>query len=121
MKDAEDLQYPGVILNINPYGMCVRLADSLPPGTVVMIQLMRDESFTAPLSAPVEGTVVRNAEDKPGYMDHGVEIIQRAIERAASRAANVGGLQWRRDKRPPTRMHTIDLRVGGRGLRRTER
>jgi len=119
-KEIPGLISQGVIININPYGMCIRMLESLAPGTPVVVQLMRDEEFRVPLSAPVEGTVVRNADVPDGFMDHGVEILQRAIERA-ERPLRPLGQRNRPTQRGPVRMHTIDFRVGERKPGRTER
>lgn len=119
-KDAPDLVSQGVIININPHGMCIRMLEPLPPGTSVLVQLMRDEEFKVPLSAPVEGMVVRTSEVDEGFMDHGVQLLQKVIEREAMSPSHAR-LNRGRLQRRPTRMHTIDLHIGNRGPRRTER
>ena len=119
-KDAPDLVSQGVIININPYGMCIRMLELLAPGTSVVVQLMRDEEFRVPLSSPVEGMVVRNADVPDGFMDHGIEVLQRALERAEARFISVNG-RSRKASRGPVRMHTIDFRIGDRGSKRTEK
>ncbi|HRK34305.1 MAG TPA: hypothetical protein PLJ47_06890 [Candidatus Hydrogenedentes bacterium] len=110
----------GVIININPYGMCIRMLEPLGPGTPVVVQLMRDEEFRVPLSAPVEGMVVRNADVPDGFMDHGIELLQRVLERKETRYIPVSSRN-RGNARGPSRMHTIDFRIGDRGIKRTER
>lgn len=116
-KDAAELSTQGVIINITPYGMCVRMMDNIAVGTEVSVQLMRDERFNEPLSPPVDGLVVRVSDDPEGFMDHGVQLLQKQLERQDSRP-----LYARRpsspQKRPRTRMHTIDIRIGGVGKRR---
>ncbi|NUM54828.1 MAG: hypothetical protein HUU46_14375 [Candidatus Hydrogenedentes bacterium] len=119
-KEVPGLINQGVIININPFGMCIRMLDSLAPGTMVLVQLMRDEEFRVPLSSPVEGTVVRNADVPDGFMDHGVEILQRAFEQKETKV-RYADQRARATQRSPVRMHTIDFRVGDRGTRRTER
>lgn len=119
-KDAAELTNQGVIMNINPYGMCIRMLDSLAPGTTILVQLMRDEEFRVPLSAPVEGMVVRNAEVPEGFTDHGIELLQRALERKQTTVRHAPG-RGRTPARGPVRMHTIDFRIGDRGPRRTEK
>ena len=119
-KEVPGLINQGVIININPYGMCIRMLESLPAGTSVVVQLMRDEEFRVPLSAPVEGMVVRNADVPDGFMDHGVEILQRALERKEPRV-RYADQRGKTVQRGPVRMHTIDFRVGDRGPRRTEK
>ena len=119
-KDAPSLVSQGVIININPYGMCIRMLDALPPGTEVQVQLMRDEEFRVPLSSPVEGMIVRNAEVPEGFMDHGIQVLQQALERKEPRV-RYNDLRGRQNARGPIRMHTIDLRIGDRGPKRTEK
>ena len=121
LREVPDVTYQGVIINVTPYGMCIRMIDSLPPGSVVMVQLMRDEEFRYPLSSPVEGLIVRNSEEEVGFMDHGVQLLRKAIASAPNRGAVPS-------VRPPavrrsgtTRMHTIDLHVTNHGIRRTDR
>lgn len=120
-KEVPDLTYQGVIINVTPYGMCVRMLDSLPQGTIVMVQLMRDEEFRYPLSAPVEGMIVRNAEDEIGFMDHGVQLLRKALERPATRPVVSQTRRPASTRSTRTRMHTIDLHVTDRGIRRNER
>jgi len=114
-KEVPGLINQGVIINITPYGMCIRMLEPLAPGTAVVVQLMRDEEFRVPLSAPVEGTIVRNADVVPdGFMDHGIEVLQRMLERKEPRV-RYADQRGRPAQRGPVRMHTIDFRVGGRG------
>ncbi|MDZ4859633.1 MAG: hypothetical protein SGI88_11685 [Candidatus Hydrogenedentes bacterium] len=119
-KEVPGLISQGVIININPYGMCIRMLELLAPGTPVVVQLMRDEEFRVPLSAPVEGMIVRNADVPDGFMDHGVEVLQRVLERQEARFVPVNGRN-RQTPKGPVRMHTIDFRIGDRGVRRTEK
>lgn len=120
-KDTPDLSFQGVIVNVTPYGMCIRMLDSLPQGTIVMVQLMRDEEFRYPLSSPVEGLVVRNSEEEVGFMDHGVQLLRKAIERPESRPIVAQSRQPKTPRTTRARMHTIDLHVTDRGIRRNER
>jgi len=117
LKDAPETEYLGVAMNVSPHGMLIRMMDPLPPGTAVMIQMMRDEQFRDPLAAPVEGMIVRNELEDEGFTDHGVQLLQQEIERRESRPVS---LQRRRPlpKRQPPRMHTIDITVGDLGTRR---
>src|SRR5262245_22381829 len=52
-------QIEGIILNLTPHGMLVRVMQSLEIGTKVEVQMMRDENFQKPLAEPRYGTVVR--------------------------------------------------------------
>lgn len=120
-KEMPDLTYQGVITNVTPYGMCVRMIESIPAGSLVQIQLMRDEEFKYPLSAPVEGMVVRNSEEEVGFMDHGVQLLRKAISHATNRPVANAIRRPVTARKTRTRMHTIDLHVTDRGIRRNER
>ncbi len=119
-KEIPGLINQGVIININPYGMCIRMLESLAPGTAIVVQLMRDEEFRVPLSSPVEGTIVRNKDVPDGFMDHGIEILQRAFGKKDPRA-RYADQRARTSQRSPVRMHTIDFRISDRGIKRTEK
>ena len=118
--DAPELTYQCVAININPYGMLVRMMDSLPPGTSVSVQLMRDEGFAEPLTAPLEGMIVRTAIGDDEFYDHGVQIDQRQIERQEIKPMKLPKRERPRTTRT-SRMHTIDIRLGGSRSRREER
>ncbi len=83
-KDAPDMTFQGVVLDVTPYGVGIRMLDTLPPGTVIMFQLMRNEDFTEPLSPPTEGMIVRNNIVEEGFIDHGIQIRREQIRRAES-------------------------------------
>lgn len=111
-KDGAGQDIEGVVMDVSPYGMLIRMMETLPIGTEVTVQLMRDESFREPFSTPHSGTVVRY-EGSPGrFTDHGVELEVKEIIRQESRPVNIAP---RRPSppTPPTRMHTIDFTVGG--------
>ncbi|HNR36327.1 MAG TPA: PilZ domain-containing protein [Candidatus Hydrogenedentes bacterium] len=112
---AEDPEtvYPGVVMDMSPYGMRVRMIEALPQGATVTVQMMRDEEYTVPLSDPVEAHVARVQPDETGFMDHGVRILQKVARRKEGRRV-----------RPPTdipaaparatRMYTMDITLGER-------
>jgi hypothetical protein len=110
-KDAPELKQNGVILNLNPYGMLIRMMDEFALQTEVVVQMMRDDQFREPLSRPVGGQVVRHASGMSGFVDHGVRLVREAIERNVSRPVNLPQRRPMRYTRP--RMHTIDVTVGG--------
>ena len=74
LRDDPELAFQGVVMNISPFGMCIRMLDAVAPRTSVMIQLMRDEAFQIPLSAPLAGVIVWNGDGGDGFTDHGVEL-----------------------------------------------
>jgi hypothetical protein len=113
------MEIEGVVVDTTPYGMCIRMLEIIPPGTSVMVQLMRDEEFRDPLSTPISGMVVRSMESEDSFVDHGVEL-QRAEMLHAERSKPVKletkrVIPYRR-RGIQSRMHTTDLR-GRRGSR----
>ena len=123
-QDAPAMALEGVVIDATPCGLCIRMLESFPPGTVVMVQLMRDEDFSVPLADAMPGMVVRNTLSPDGFMDHGVQLDRVDFRRAEqSRPIRV---ERRRPsmatrRRSASRMHTIDLTVGGRWSGRSSR
>ena len=101
-----------VIMDMTPYGMLVRMMEPLPVGSGVSIQMMRDDGFRESFSSPREGTVTRREEVEGGFTDHGVMLINKTIPKASERPVFIEKRPARR-KGAPTRMHTIDLTIGG--------
>ncbi|HOE67445.1 MAG TPA: PilZ domain-containing protein [Candidatus Hydrogenedentes bacterium] len=119
--DDPDRRAEGIVLDMSPHGMRIRMIEAMPEGSSVHVQLMRDESFQDPLAQILEGVVVRDVVHESGFIDHGVALAQpelprqnakplRAALRRSPHAANSGG-----------RMHTIDITLGDRNDRRTRR
>lgn len=92
--------------------MLVRIMEPIPVGAKVVVQLMRDENFDKVLSGPREGTVVRACADEHGFTDHGVKLVSKRIPKASERPIMIERPRPR-PKSPPTRMHTIDVTIGG--------
>lgn len=115
-KDAPDMRLEGVVMDINPYGMRIRMLEPLPEGSEVSIQLMRDDQFEVPLAPPVTGSIVRAEQESDGLMDHGVKLTQKHIERGEPKPVRIEKRQPR--KWPKTRMHTIDVTLANRYRRR---
>jgi hypothetical protein len=116
------VEFQGVIMDLSPYGMLVRMLGLLPPGAEVRVQLMRDEEFRDPLADPLEGMVVRTVSHDEGFTDHGIQIVQKELPK--SPPAPLGMQPKRRRPRIPRKkagMHTIDITIGDRGPRRTGR
>ena len=61
----------------------LRALEALPEGKAV-VQLMRDEAFTMPLSQPLNVEVLRVAEDMPGFFDHGLKVVLTEIKKSAA-------------------------------------
>ncbi len=85
LKDAPDVRIEGVVLDISPYGMLVRMMEPIPPGTEIVLQLMRDDQFREPLTAAREAVVVRNIIGEAGFTDHGLALKQSPLSRAEQR------------------------------------
>ncbi len=75
-------QVEGIILNLTPHGMLVRVMGSLEIGTPIEVQMMRDETFQKPLAEPRYGTVVRLDGTDGVFSDMGVRLEHK---RATSR------------------------------------
>jgi hypothetical protein len=107
-KDGSFDDIEGVVMDISPFGMLVRLIESVPVGTELLVQLMRDESFQVPFSSSHEGTVVRIEANAGGFADHGIKLINRDVRRVESKPVAP------RPRPTPrrTRMHTLDVTVG---------
>jgi hypothetical protein len=119
-KQAPDVEYQGIIMDLSPYGMLIRMLGGLAPGIGIRVQLMRDEEFRDALADPLDAMVVRTISDEEGFTDHGVQIIQREIPKPPPRPIAMR-VRRARPSRPKQRMHTIDITVGGPGVRRTGR
>jgi len=117
IEDTPEEVVQGVMLDLNPYGMRVRALQALPQGQEVMLQMMRDDSFSDPLSPPIRVEVVRCQDMQNGFMDHGVKTVIRDIRSAGPiRSAPLGPA---RAPRPSyRRMHTADFTVRRMGKRR---
>ena len=120
LKDAPEDKYRGVAIDVNPYGACVRMLEPIPEGAEIFLQLMRDERFEQPLTAPLDGVVRRVTEGDGGFTDHGIQIEQEDIRREEAPPVR-SGPRRAETKREPTRMHTIDIQIGDSGTRRTGR
>lgn len=102
----------GVIMDMNPFGMLIRTLDAIPLGTDISIQMMRDDEFSKSLSTPREALVVRRERLSDGFTDLGVRIVNKQIQKASERPIEIE----RKKPRPrfkPTRMHTLDITIGG--------
>lgn len=82
VADAPEFPYEGVVLDLNPRGMRIRMLTSFGEGTRLIVQLMRDENFQVPLSQPLNVTVVRVLEIPDGLVDHGTILEVKKIKKA---------------------------------------
>jgi hypothetical protein len=106
-------QVEGIILNLTPHGMLVRVLGTLAIGTAIEVQMMRDENFQTPFAEPRYGTVVRLAGSDGVFSDMGVQLEHR---RAATARPKVKTLLPRRAAPARPRMapgmQTIDITLG---------
>lgn len=122
--DQPERKLAGVVVDMTPFGLCIRMVEALAPGTRIAVQFMRDETFAAPMAAPIEGLVVRSARMGDGITDHGVQLQHREIRRSVSvRPYRPARPRLRRLRRSgvSSRMHTTDITLGDRGDRRNGR
>lgn len=117
-KDARELEAEGIVLDINPYGMLVRIGESFAVGTVVCVQLMRDDGRKEALSTPLEGRVIRHGKNQGGQVEHGIKVEQKELQREETPAVRVN-TRPQSNTQSRTRMHTIDITVSDNGIRRT--
>ena len=115
-KDDQGTKFFGVVMDINPYGMRIRMMDEIGQDTAVVVQLMRDEDYEVPLARPIDATVVRIQPAKEDLTDHGVQVRWEENGRQEARPVRI-------EQRPPVqrqreRMYTLDITVGNRPRRR---
>ena len=102
----------GVIIDMNPHGMLIRMMEHMPVGSSVVVQLMRDDNFQRAISVPRDATIVRAAAAEDCFTDHGVKLVNKSIPKASERPIIIERARPR-PKSAPTRMHTIDVTIGG--------
>lgn len=80
VEGSPHFSYHGVVMDISPYGMRIRMMDVLPMNGRVLIQLMRDDDYTIPLAHPVCMEVVRENPLSDGVLDYGLQRIVEPIK-----------------------------------------
>ncbi len=112
-KNEPDNKLRGVVMDVSPDGMRVRMIEILPTDTPIIVQMMRDDDFRFPLSVPADAYVVRYESGTGGFTDHGFQFTHKEIKRGEPRSMDI---ERKRPSRPVTRtrMYTIDYTVGGR-------
>lgn len=108
MNDAPGAELHGVVLDVTPRGMLIRMLQPIPLNTAVTIQLMRDEQFQKKLSTPHEGTIVRIEETADGFYDHGLQLLKEAIPKASEQPVRIETTRPM-PNHASTRMHTADM------------
>lgn len=120
VEGAEQNRFQGVMLDLNPHGMKIRMLQLVEMGALVVVQMMRDEQFEIPLSQPIRAEVVRAQVGADGFVDVGVRVRLMPIKRAEeTRPTRIE--RPRVTRRLNSRMHTVDYTIGDRGTGRTGR
>lgn len=120
LAGVEQQKMQGVLLDLNPHGMRVRMLEMIPLGTSLEVQMMRDEEFRFPLSQPIKVEVVRVETDEMGFIDHGVRVRLAPIKKPEE----IKPVRLDRPKLLPRtfgKMHNMDYTIGDRGIRRPGR
>ncbi len=105
-------QVEGIILNLTPHGMLVRVLGTLEIGTPVEVQMMRDENFQKPLAEARHGTVVRLDASDGVFSDMGIKLEnKRAAPRPRAKTILPRTVAPARP-RAPRGMQTIDVTLG---------
>lgn len=84
VPEAPEAPWEGVVLDLNPRGMLIRMLTLFEEGTPLIVQLMRDENFQVPLSQPLTIKVVRVNESPDGFVDHGTVLEVAKIKKAGT-------------------------------------
>jgi len=84
LPEAPEAPWEGVVLDLNPRGMRIRMLTHIEEGTRLTVQLMRDENFQVPLSQPLTINVVRALESPDGFVDHGTVLEVAKIKKAGT-------------------------------------
>ena len=108
LHDTVSPELHGVVLDVTPRGMLVRMFQPIPLQSVLTIQLMRDDKYQKKLSTPHVGTVVRIEETRDGFFDHGLHLIKDHIPKASERPVNIPTPKPS-PTRKPSRMQTVDI------------
>ncbi len=108
----------GVIMDVSTRGMRVRMLEIVPVGTSIVVQMMRDEEFSYPLSRPIEGRVARQEKREGGFVDHGVALTHKQVKTLQETPIRTSASRPAPGGQRPSRMHTIDYTIGEHPRRR---
>ena len=113
LNSQPETEIPGVILDINPHGMLIRLMEPIPMDDHVVVQMMRDEKFQRKLSTPHRGTIRRVDSTVDGFFDHGIKLEPEEIHKADSRPVHIPKRTTKSSTKEPKRMQTMDITLDG--------
>lgn len=105
---TSDPDLRGVVLDVTPRGMLIRIQEPVAINTEVTVQLMRDDHFQKKLSTPHVGKVVRIELTPDGFYDHGLHLLKGEIPKASERPVHIDASRPAPDL-SPSRMHTSDI------------
>ena len=108
-----DVEIPGVILDINPHGMLIRIMETITVGDHVVIQMMRDDKFQRKLSTPHKGEIRRVQSTVDGFYDHGIQLEPEEIQKADSRPVHIPNKSEPQRVQAHRGMQTIDITLDG--------
>ncbi len=107
-------KYEAVVLDLNPRGMKLRMLEQIPQGAFAVVQLMRDEAFTMPLSQPLNVEVMRSSEDMAGFFDHGLRVLLAEIKKPSAPKSGISIPAPITPRKPVLRISAADLRKRNR-------
>lgn len=107
LTDNPSIELHGVVLDVTPRGMLIRILEAIPLTTNITIQLMRDDKYQKKMSAPHQGEIKRIEGTADGFFDHGVLLIKEEIKKASERPIHIPQAKPARP-RHPSRMQTVE-------------
>jgi len=117
LVENESIELHGVVLDVTPRGMLVRMLEAIPLSTEITIQLMRDDKYQKKLSTPHRGSVRRIEGTEDGFFDHGISLHKEDIRRASERPIHISRPRPTRPSHP-SRMQNIDYTIDNANRRR---
>ncbi|MBN4046757.1 hypothetical protein JYT90_00395 [bacterium AH-315-P07] len=117
LVDDSSIELHGVVLDVTPRGMSVRMMEAIPLSTQVAVQLMRDDKYQKKLSTPHKGEIRRIEGTPDGFFDHGVLLHKEEIKKASERPIHIPRAKPARPAKP-SRMKTIDYTVDSSNRKR---
>lgn len=110
LSDDPDIEFHGVVLDVTPRGMLVRMMEAIPLSTNVSVQLMRDDKYQKKFSSPHHGEIRRIEGTEDGFFNHGVQLFKVVVQKASERPIQIPRARPARP-RHPSRMQTVDYTV----------
>lgn len=118
LADNPSIELHGVVLDVTPRGMLVRMMEAIPLSIKVTVQLMRDDKYQKKFSSPHHGEIRRIEGTDDGFYDHGVLLIKEEIQKASERPINIPRARPARPKHP-SRMQTVEYTLNNSNRRQS--